>query len=79
MHVGGPVRVDFPAVMARVRAVDAGFANADSVESLRLQGIDVFYGKAVFEAYDTVLVDGTTRLNAQRFVIATGSRPRVPA
>ena len=37
------------------------------------------HGTPVFEAYDTVLVDGQTRIHAQRFVIATGSRPAIPA
>jgi pyruvate/2-oxoglutarate dehydrogenase complex dihydrolipoamide dehydrogenase (E3) component len=75
-----PPAVDFAAVMARVRAVaadpDPGRGYSD--DSLRSQGIDVLHGAARFEAYDTVVVDGTTRLNAQRFVIATGSRPAVP-
>src|SRR4051794_20691281 len=71
--------VDFAAVMARVRAVVAEFAGSDSGDSLRARGIDVFRGSPAFEAYDTVVIDGRTRLNAQRFVIATGSRPDVPA
>jgi pyruvate/2-oxoglutarate dehydrogenase complex dihydrolipoamide dehydrogenase (E3) component len=70
--------VDFRAVMDRVRRVVAGFAGADSGESLRARGIDVIHGSPAFEAYDTVVVDGRTRLNAHRFVIATGSRPAVP-
>jgi pyruvate/2-oxoglutarate dehydrogenase complex dihydrolipoamide dehydrogenase (E3) component len=73
------VEVDFPAVMARVRAVVAEFAGSDSGESLRARGIDVYRGSPAFEAYDTVVVDGQARLHAQRFVIATGSRPKIPA
>jgi pyruvate/2-oxoglutarate dehydrogenase complex dihydrolipoamide dehydrogenase (E3) component len=70
--------IDFPAVMARARAVAAEAAQGGSDESLRDQGIQVVHGTPAFEAYDTVVVDGTTRLNAQRFVIATGSRPAIP-
>jgi pyruvate/2-oxoglutarate dehydrogenase complex dihydrolipoamide dehydrogenase (E3) component len=78
VRVAAP-EVDFPAVMARVRAVVADFAGSDTGNSLRARGIDVFFGTPAFEAYDTVVIDGRTRLNAQRFVIATGSRPAIPA
>jgi pyruvate/2-oxoglutarate dehydrogenase complex dihydrolipoamide dehydrogenase (E3) component len=67
--------VDFPAVMARARAV----AESDSDDSLRALGIEIFRGTPAFEAYDTVAVDGRTLLNAHRFMIATGSRPAIPA
>jgi pyruvate/2-oxoglutarate dehydrogenase complex dihydrolipoamide dehydrogenase (E3) component len=70
--------VDFAAVMARVRAVVSEFAGGGSGDSLRARGIDVYHGSPAFEAYDTVVIDGATRLNAHRFVIATGSRPAVP-
>jgi pyruvate/2-oxoglutarate dehydrogenase complex dihydrolipoamide dehydrogenase (E3) component len=72
-------RVDFTAVMDRVRRVVAEFAGSGSGQSLRDRGIDVYRGAAAFEAYDTLVVDGQTRIHAQRFVIATGSRPAVPA
>src|SRR5438105_8622145 len=39
-----PPDVDFPAVMARVRAVVADFAGSDTGNSLRAKGIDVFRG-----------------------------------
>ena len=42
------------------------------------RGIDVYRGSPAFEAYDTVILDGKTRIKAQRFVIATGSRPALP-
>ena len=74
----GTPEVDFAAVMARVRAVAADFASRETDESLSAAGVTVVYGKPVFEAYDTVVVDGKTRLHAQRFVIATGSRPAIP-
>ncbi len=75
----GPVEVDFPAVIARARSVADDLARDGSEESLRARGIDVFHGSASFDAYDTVLVDGEKRLVGSRFVIATGSRPAVPA
>jgi pyruvate/2-oxoglutarate dehydrogenase complex dihydrolipoamide dehydrogenase (E3) component len=74
-----PVKVDFTAVLGRVRAVGEEFARCASAEVLEAKGIEVIHGSAAFEAYDTVQVDGTTRVPGQRFVIATGSRPAVPA
>ncbi|MFI5456184.1 MAG: dihydrolipoyl dehydrogenase family protein [Isosphaerales bacterium] len=75
----GPVQIDFAAVMSHVRDVVADFARGESVEVLRAKGIDVYHGSASFEAYDTVQVDLSTRISGHRFVIATGSRPAVPA
>jgi pyruvate/2-oxoglutarate dehydrogenase complex dihydrolipoamide dehydrogenase (E3) component len=74
-----PPEVDFPAVMARVRQVVSTFAASDSAEVLRARGIDVIFGSPAFEAYDSVIVDGQTRINGRRFVIATGSRPYIPS
>jgi pyruvate/2-oxoglutarate dehydrogenase complex dihydrolipoamide dehydrogenase (E3) component len=71
-------RVDFPAVMTRLRRLGELSAADDSDEVLRAKGIDVHHGTAQFDAYDTVLVDGSKRIEGQRFVIATGSRPASP-
>jgi pyruvate/2-oxoglutarate dehydrogenase complex dihydrolipoamide dehydrogenase (E3) component len=75
----GPVEVDFPAVMARARSLADVLAQGSSAESLRARGIDVYHGSATFEAYDTVRVGAETTITGYRFVVATGSRPAVPA
>ncbi len=77
IRVSAPA-VDFAAVMARVRSVARELAGTETAESLRAKGIDVYQGTPSFEAYDTVIVDGRTRVVGQRFVIATGSRPAAP-
>jgi pyruvate/2-oxoglutarate dehydrogenase complex dihydrolipoamide dehydrogenase (E3) component len=74
IRAGAPT-VDFAAVMARVRQASDAIAAADSDEALKARGIDVLHGSASFEAYDTILLDGKTRVEGQRFVVATGSRP----
>jgi len=77
----GSLDVDFRAVMARVRSVVKEFAGSGSGDSLRAKGIDVYRGNAAFDAYDTVILNRETRINALRFVIATGSRavhPSIP-
>ncbi|MBV8486885.1 MAG: FAD-dependent oxidoreductase [Planctomycetaceae bacterium] len=74
----GPPRVDLAAALARIRQVAAESAAAFADDVLRSQGIDVYHGTATFEAYDTVLLDGVQRIEGQRFVVATGSRPARP-
>ena len=74
----GEVEVDFPAVMARVRAVVVNFQETGGADPLREKGIDIFFGSARFEAYNSVKVDDRDRIEGSRFLIATGSRPKVP-
>jgi pyruvate/2-oxoglutarate dehydrogenase complex dihydrolipoamide dehydrogenase (E3) component len=70
--------VDFTAVMAHARSVSRSLSLSHSEEVLCARGVEVFRGEPAFEAYDTIVLDGRTRLSAQRFVIATGSRPAIP-
>lgn len=70
--------LDLSGLMGHVRQVVAAVASRDSEDSLRARGIDVYYGSPRFEAYDTVVLDSKTRVEGQRFVVATGSRPALP-
>jgi pyruvate/2-oxoglutarate dehydrogenase complex dihydrolipoamide dehydrogenase (E3) component len=74
----GPLQVDFAAVMSHLRRSTDEMAERHSEAALREQGIDIYRGSAAFEAYDSIRVDGAGPLVAQRFVIATGSRPAIP-
>ena len=74
----GDVRVDFAAVMDRVRAVRADLSRNDSPARFRDKyGVDVFFGEAKFTGRDTLGVDGKT-LRFRTAVIATGTRAAVP-
>jgi pyruvate/2-oxoglutarate dehydrogenase complex dihydrolipoamide dehydrogenase (E3) component len=73
----GEVRVDFAAVMARMREIRAGIAPNDGVERFTSLGIDVYLGDARFTGPTTVEVDGRT-LEFTRAVIATGARAALP-
>jgi pyruvate/2-oxoglutarate dehydrogenase complex dihydrolipoamide dehydrogenase (E3) component/uncharacterized membrane protein YdjX (TVP38/TMEM64 family) len=73
----GDVRVDFAAVMARMRTLRAGIATHDSVDRFTGLGIDVYLGDGRFTGPDTVEVDGRT-LRFARAVIATGARAAAP-
>jgi pyruvate/2-oxoglutarate dehydrogenase complex dihydrolipoamide dehydrogenase (E3) component len=73
VEVPGPLRVDFPAVMARMRQLRARISKADSVWRFRDLGVDVFLGPGRFVGADAVEVGGR-RLRFRKAVIATGAR-----
>ena len=76
---GGPLRIDGPAVLERVRRERdrfAGFAVRDTEaipEEHRLRGHARFAGPT------TLVIDVRVRVEARAVVVATGSRPHVPA
>jgi pyruvate/2-oxoglutarate dehydrogenase complex dihydrolipoamide dehydrogenase (E3) component/uncharacterized membrane protein YdjX (TVP38/TMEM64 family) len=69
----GEVRVDFPAVMERMRRLRAGIAVNDGVERLTALGVDVYLGQGTFTSPTTLEVDGET-LEFAKAVVATGAR-----
>jgi pyruvate/2-oxoglutarate dehydrogenase complex dihydrolipoamide dehydrogenase (E3) component len=75
--LGAAPRVDFAAVMTRVREMRAFSGSNDAVAVAAEAGIDVFLGDARFVGPDAVEVDGR-RLRFEKALIATGSRPAVP-
>jgi pyruvate/2-oxoglutarate dehydrogenase complex dihydrolipoamide dehydrogenase (E3) component len=77
VRVPSDVRVDFPAVMERMRRLRADISPHDSAARFRDLGVDVFLGEAQFTGPDTIAVAGQT-LRFRHAVIATGSRPQVP-
>lgn len=72
-----PPQVDFAGVMAHVHGAIATIAPHDSQERFEGMGVDVIRAWARFLDAKTVLA-GNRTLTAPRFVIATGSKPRVP-
>lgn len=74
----GKPRVDFRAVMERIRAVIRHIEPADSVERYTRLGVNVRQGHArIFDPW-TVEIDGRERLTARSIVIAAGAEPFVP-
>ncbi len=69
----GGFKVDFAAVMERMRRLRSDISAHDSVKRLCELGVDVFLGEASFSGQDTVEVGGKT-LRFNRAVIATGAR-----
>lgn len=77
VHVPAGARVDFPAVMERMRRLRAQISKADSARRYRDQGVDVFLGQGRFTGAGTIEVAGK-RLRFKRAVIATGTRAAAP-
>ena len=79
VHVDGAKRVDGREVMARVRSERDRFVGfvLEGVE--RIPASDRIDGKAHFVDRNTLDIGGHTRVSARAIVIATGSRPAIPA
>ena len=77
-QVPGDIRVDFAAVMQRMRRIRARVSRGDSVQRLSATGVDVFLGEAHFTGADALSVDGT-KLRFRKAVVATGARPDTPS
>ncbi|HEY9080643.1 dihydrolipoyl dehydrogenase family protein [Magnetovibrio sp.] len=74
----GKVGANGKKVFAHVEDVIARIAPHDSVERFESLGVTVIQGAARFTAPDTVEAAGESVV-ARKFVIATGSSPRIPA
>ena len=74
----GEVRVDFPRVMAEVRAVIARVYSSETPEALAKRGIDVAIGLVRFVNGETIQA-GEHLIGAKHFVICTGAEPAIPA
>lgn len=70
-------KVNFPAVMDRMRRLRAGISRNDSAKRFRELGVDVFLGEGRFSGPDTVEVSGKS-LCFRKAVIATGARAAAP-
>lgn len=75
ISIGGDVKVDFAAIMERIRKVRSGISHHDSAERFSKElGVNVFLGRASFKNKNSVVVNGKT-INFNRAVIATGGYP----
>jgi pyruvate/2-oxoglutarate dehydrogenase complex dihydrolipoamide dehydrogenase (E3) component len=70
-------RVDFPAVMARMRRLRATISRNDSARRYQSLGVDMFFGAGRFVGSDTIQV-GDRTLRFKKAVIATGARAAAP-
>ncbi len=70
-----PLEVDMAKIAARI---DATIARIGEAEQVYVENVDVKFGKALFQsAHELQLEDEL--ITSQAFVVATGSRPKVPA
>jgi pyruvate/2-oxoglutarate dehydrogenase complex dihydrolipoamide dehydrogenase (E3) component len=77
VEVPAGARVNFPAVMERMRRLRASLSPTDSAARFRGLGVDVFFGEGRFTGPDAVEVGGRV-LRFRRAVIATGARAARP-
>lgn len=78
IYLDSPPRVDFAAVMRRMRRVRAYLSKHDSAKRFTDMGIDVFFGSAHFTDPNCLAVD-QQKLSFSKALIATGSRAaRIP-
>ncbi len=77
VEVPDGVKVNFPAVMERMRRLRADISTNDSTARFRDLGVDVFLGQGQFSGPDTIEVEGKS-LRFKRAVIATGGRATAP-
>jgi pyruvate/2-oxoglutarate dehydrogenase complex dihydrolipoamide dehydrogenase (E3) component len=68
-------RIDFAAVMARMRRIRSRVAEYHSIDRLCAQGIDVFLCDARFDGPNT-LSAGDSQLSFKKAIVATGARPQ---
>jgi len=77
VQVPAGTRVDFGAVMERMRRLRAGISHHDSARRFAELGVDVFLGAGRFTGRDTVEVGGKT-LRFAKACVATGGRAAAP-
>jgi pyruvate/2-oxoglutarate dehydrogenase complex dihydrolipoamide dehydrogenase (E3) component len=76
-RLDGPPRIDFGAVMERVRRMRSMSSAGDAVQAVEQTGAEVYLGHTRFTSPNTVEVDGA-QLRFQKAVIATGAGPLIP-
>ena len=77
-QVPGDIRVDFAAVMARLRRIRSHLTAGSSVRRLAASGVDVYFGNVRFGGADRLSVNGQ-ELRFDKALITTGARPDLPA
>jgi pyruvate/2-oxoglutarate dehydrogenase complex dihydrolipoamide dehydrogenase (E3) component len=76
-RIPSDIRVDFSALMERMRRVRTRISRVDSVQRLIRAGVDVFFGEACFTGTDVVTV-ANVKLKFKRALIAAGARAATP-
>lgn len=76
-QVPADIRVDFAALMQRMRAIRARLSRTFSAHDLAAAGIDVFFGLGRFVGPAALSV-GDSTLRFRKALIATGARPDTP-
>ena len=76
-QVPADIRVDFAALMQRMRDLRARLSRTSSADELAAMGVDVFFGRGRFVSPEALQV-GDVTLRFRKALIATGARPDTP-
>jgi pyruvate/2-oxoglutarate dehydrogenase complex dihydrolipoamide dehydrogenase (E3) component len=71
------LKLDFPALKARMMRVRARIAEYHAADRLQHDGVEIFFGEAQFTDSATLAVEDVP-LRFKKAIIATGARPRPP-
>lgn len=71
------LKVDFPAVMKRLRQVRTRISEHDSAEKISKEGIEIFFGQGHFTSENSLAVEDRT-LRFKRAIIASGATTFIP-
>ena len=78
VHIDGEIRIDFPAIMTRMKKIRAEISENDSAQRFSTNmGVDLYLGHAKFTGSNTVEINGKT-ISFLKACIATGGRPNIP-
>lgn len=78
VRIPGPITVDFPAIMRRLRSLRTEISPADGHAATVATGCHVYQGRGIFTGPDTIRVGDEIELKFRKAVIATGGRPTIP-
>ena len=78
VHIDGEIRIDFPAIMTRMKKIRAEISENDSAQRFSTNmGVDLYLGHAKFTGPNSVEINGKT-ISYLKACIATGGRPNIP-
>lgn len=78
VEIQGEIKVDFPAIMKRMRQIRADISDNDSAQRFsKNMGVDLYLGHAKFTGDHTVEINGKV-ISFTKACVATGGRPNIP-
>lgn len=78
VEIQGEIKVDFPAIMKRMKQIRADISDNDSAQRFsKNMGVDLYLGHAKFTGDHNVEINGKV-ISFTKACVATGGRPNIP-